>query len=50
MRVFALRVLIGWWIIPFIWTIFWPIAYLLGGTEEANYITKELTKYYWYGV
>ena len=50
MRVFLLRILIGWWIIPMFWFIY-PLLYWLlfnevgRGIEEA----KEFANVLWYG-
>jgi hypothetical protein len=50
MRIFLLRVLVGWWAAIFMWTFLWGVAYLMRGSKLANEIAAEMTKAVWYGV
>jgi hypothetical protein len=49
-RVLLLRVFIGWWAIPAMWLIMWPLNWLMSGdTEETTDMLMELSTIFWYG-
>ena len=48
-RVFALRLLIGWWMIPFMWTIAWFLAWLMFGFDDANELCMDASRVFWFG-
>ena len=49
-RVLLLRVFIGWWAIPSMWLIMWPLGWLMSGdTEETTDMLMELSTIFWYG-
>ena len=51
MRIFLLRLLIGWWLIPLIYLMFLPFSYMLTGDyfESVNDV-KKICKILWYGI
>ena len=49
MRVFALRLLLGWWMVPLVWLIAWPMAFLMFGAHDANEIALEVSDAMWNG-
>ena len=51
MRIFLLRLLIGWWIVPFAWLLMFPIGYLITGDYyETVEDTKWFCNYIWNGL
>lgn len=50
MRIFLLRLLIGSWMIPFIWIMFFPILWLIAGVDYAIKDALEITKDLWFGI
>lgn len=51
MRILFLRVMLGWWMVPFIWTLIWVIAYLMvGDKQEVNGMCSHLTHMLWNGI
>jgi hypothetical protein len=49
-RVLLLRVLIGWWAIPAMWLMMWPLGWLTSGdAEETTDMLIDLSNYYWNG-
>jgi len=49
MRIVALRLLVAWWMIPTLWLVGWPLAFLIFGAHEANELCSELTETAWNG-
>lgn len=51
MRIFLLRLLLGWWMIPIMYLFMIPFFYLLAGDflKQVNEI-KEICKMLWYGL
>ena len=49
MRIFLLRLLIGWWMIPIIVVTALPLAWLLLGWSDAKSCTVEFVHFLWYG-
>lgn len=50
MRKFLLRSLIGWWMIPIVWTFVFAIGFLLSGWDEAVDGCKVMTDNLWNGI
>ena len=48
-RIFLLRVLLGWWLIPFCWISFWPVGALISGPAIATEVTKDICQTLWHG-
>jgi hypothetical protein len=50
MRVFLLRLLIGWWAVPLMWIFYFPIFFLLTGSREKSInFVSDLSRVCWYG-
>lgn len=50
MRIVLLRLLIGWWAIPLLWMVLWPIACLISEKkQEAIEFVKAVCDLYWNG-
>jgi len=50
MRLFLLRILLSWWMIPASWLTIFPLIYLLSGdTNDAKYEVMQFCKYIWHG-
>ena len=49
MRIFLLRALIGWWFIPLIWMLIFPLAWLIEGFDDAVDEMKGTSHLLWYG-
>lgn len=50
MRIILLRILLGWWMIPFALIFIFPLFWLLSGLETAINDIKELSRDLWYGM
>jgi len=50
MRLFLLRLLISWWMIPISWTVIFAFLWLMAGWHEAVAIAEDLTHSFWYGM
>jgi len=48
-RIFLLRLIIGWWMVPFMWTFGWLLSWLLFGARAANEMAIDMTKAVWFG-
>ena len=48
--IFLLRALLGWWIIPFLWIVGFPLFWLIGGVIESGNACVEFSKFMWNGV
>jgi hypothetical protein len=43
-RILLLRLLLGWWMVPFIWMVVLPLTVLLVGVREGFEGTREMGK------
>jgi len=50
MRIFLLRILIGWWAIIGAWCLLYPLFYLLSGHKEASEYLRHFSNGVWNGV
>jgi len=49
-RVFLLRILIGWYMVPLFWIVLLPLFYLISGKwNQSTEDIREATKIIWYG-
>lgn len=50
MRLLALRLVIGWWMIPLVWIVVWPIIFLMVGNKiSATLCCSEISRVAWNG-
>lgn len=48
-RIFLLRLLLAWWLIPTVAIMGMPLWYLLGGKDDAMDVLRDFSQALWYG-